>query len=29
MDQPSRNIEDSGTEGDLNCMGLAQEVSEF
>lgn len=28
MDQPSRKMEGSGAEGDLNCWGLAQEVSE-
>jgi hypothetical protein len=28
MGHPSRNMEDSGAEGDLNCGGLAQEVSE-
>ena len=28
MGHPSRNMEDSGAEGDLNCEGLAQEVSE-
>ena len=27
MDCPSRNLEDIGTEGDLNCADLAQEVS--
>ena len=25
---PNRNMEDIGVEGDLNCRGLAQEVSE-
>ena len=25
---PSRNMKDIGAEGDLNCGGLAQEVSE-
>jgi len=28
MDNPSRNIEDSGAEGDLNCGGLTQEDSQ-
>jgi hypothetical protein len=28
MDHPSRNMEDSGDEGNLNCGGLDQEVSE-
>ena len=28
MDHPSRNMEDTGVEGDLNCRGLTQEVSE-
>ena len=28
MDHTSRSTEDSGSEGDLNCGGLAQEVSE-
>ena len=28
MGHTSRNIEDSGAEVDLNCVGLAQEVSE-
>jgi hypothetical protein len=28
MDHNSRNMEDSGAEGDLNCGGLAQEDSE-
>lgn len=27
MSYPSRNIEDIGAEGELNCGGLAQEVS--
>jgi hypothetical protein len=26
MGHPSRNIEDSGAEGDLNCRNLAQEI---
>ena len=28
MDQPSRNMDDSSAEGDLNCGGLTQDVSE-
>ena len=28
MSYPSRNMEDGGAENDLNCAGLAQEVSE-
>jgi hypothetical protein len=28
MGHPRRNMGDSGAEGDLNCGGLAQEVSE-
>ena len=28
MGHPSRSLEDSGTEGELNCGVLAQEVSE-
>ena len=28
MDHPSRNMEDIGAEGNLNCGGLDQEVSE-
>jgi len=28
MGPTSRSIEDSDAEGDLNCRGLAQEVSE-
>lgn len=28
MSHPSRSIEDSGAEGDVNCGGLAQEVPE-
>ena len=28
MGHPSRNMEDSGAENDLNCGGMAQEASE-
>ena len=28
MGHPSKNMEDSGAEGDFNCGGQAQELSE-